>query len=691
MSRTETSSSGITGRTELRKTICGMCSKSCGIDLHFSEGKLVDVKGMKEHPMSKGVICGKARFAPELQYSPDRLTRPLLRKGDSFVPVTWNDALDLVAEKLTGLNAGFGPEALAVYLGNSVGLRDAKRLAMRFCDAFGTPNYSSVDALCHWSRTMATDMTVGGYPVPDELNSRCILVIGTNPLDSNVPEHHDIMTALQQGTKLIVIDPRKTPLAKKADVYVPLRPQTDCALLLGMLYVIISEELYDRAFVEKWTVGFDRLKEHVKAYDPERMSRITDVPVSTIYDAARVYALNRPASVSQHIAIDHGFNGFQTIRALTILESIMGNIDVKGGGKLTPPARVNNTRLAKEIHPKTIGLDKYPAFVRYMNQAQGMEFPDVILTGKPYPISMMILNGSNPLLTWPNTTRTEKALRALDFLVVMDLFMTPTAKLADLVLPAATFMERTELCDYGYFQGVPSVALRSKVFDPLEDCWPDWKFWLQLAHRMGYGDQFPWKDNEEMLDYVLEPTGITVARLKERPAGIPYTEERHQNYLERGFNTPSGKIELYSERLEFIGHEPLPNHHEPLESPVANPELKKEFPLCLLTGVRVTQYWQSSFRNLPGPTRQYPEPLAEMNEATAAEKGIRDCDMVKVETRTGAITIRARVTKDIRPDVVSIPLGWETSNVNALTSSEGRDPITGYPAYKSLLCRIEKA
>jgi formate dehydrogenase (coenzyme F420) alpha subunit len=675
---------------EIKKTICGMCSKSCGIDIYLRDGKIVDVRGMKEHPMSHGVICGKARFAGELEFSKDRLTTPLLRQGNTWKKISWGEALDIAAKKLTDIKRDWGAEALAVYLGNSVGLRDAKRFAMRFCDVYGTPNYSSVDALCHWSRTMATDFTVAGYPVPDELNSKCIVVWGTNPFDSNVPEYNDILSAMKKGTKVIVIDPRGTSLARKADVYVPIRPQTDCALALGMLNIIIKEKLYDKKFVDKWTVGFQELKEHIKDYPPEKVAQICGVSTEVIYNAARTYAQNRPASLSQHIAIDHGINGFQTIRAITILESITGNIDVTGGGKLTPGAKTNTIKITQEISPKTIGLKKYPVFVKFMNQAQGMEFADTLLSGKPYPIKAMILNGSNPLLTWPEAAKTEKALQKLDFLVVMDLFLTKTARMADLVLPASTFMERTELCDYGYFQGVPALALRNKIFEPLPDTYPDWKFWLELAKRMGYKEHFPWKNNEEMLDFVLQPTGITVAQLKENPAGVFYTQDKRQNYLEHGFNTPSGKIELYSERLAQYGYDPLPNHREPLESPFSNPELSKEYPLCLLTGTRITHYWQSSFRNLPGPAKLYPEPLVEVNTVTAKKLGVQEGDNVRVETLRGSITIKATINKYIRPDVVSIPLGWEKSNVNTLTSYEGRDPITGYPAYKSLLCKISK-
>jgi anaerobic selenocysteine-containing dehydrogenase len=675
---------------EVKKTMCGMCSKSCGIDIYLRDGKIVSIQGMKEHPMSHGVVCGKARFAGELQHNKDRLTTPLLRKGDAWKEISWTEALEILAQKLTDIKTNWGPEALGVYLGNSVGLRDAKRLAMRFCDVYGTPNYSSVDALCHWSRTMATDFTVGGYPVPDEVNSRCIVVWGTNPFDSNVPEYNDILTAKKRGAKLIVIDPRRTTLARKADVYAPIRPQTDCAFALGMINIIITEKLYDKEFVDKWTIGFDRLKEHVLDYTPDKVAAINGVSADTIYDAARTYAKNQPASLSQHIAIDHGINGFQTIRAITILEAITGNIDITGGGKLTPGARTNNTRAIKEISPKTIGLEEYPVFVRFLNQAQGMDFAQTILSGTPYPIKAMILNGSNPLLTWPEAAKTEDALRKLDFLVAIDLFMTKTARMANLVLPASTFLERTELCDYGYFQGVAMLALRSKIFEPLLDTYPDWKFWLELAKKMGYKEHFPWENNEEMLDFVLKPTGITVAQLKENPAGVFYTQDKRQNYLDHGFNTPSGKVEIYSERLVQYGYDPLPKHKEPLESPVSNPELARAYPLSLLTGTRITHYWQSSFRNLPGPAKLYPEPLVEINDDLAKKLAIKDGDKVNVETLRGTITIKATVTKYIRPDVVSIPLGWEKSNVNALTSYEGRDPITGYPAFKSILCRISK-
>jgi anaerobic selenocysteine-containing dehydrogenase len=261
---------------EIKKTICGMCSKSCGIDIYLKGGKIVDVRGMKEHPMSHGVICGKAQFAGELEFSKDRLTTPLLRQGNAWKKISWAQALDTLAAKLTDIKKDWGAEALAVYLGNSVGLRDAKRLATRFCDAYGTPNYSSVDALCHWSRTMATDFTVGGYPVPDELNSKCIVVWGTNPFDSNVPEYNDILSAMKKGTKLIMID-HECCVGKKGRCLCAHKTSDGLCDGVGMINIIIKEKLYDKKFVDKWTVGFAQLKDHVKNYSPEKVAQICGV------------------------------------------------------------------------------------------------------------------------------------------------------------------------------------------------------------------------------------------------------------------------------------------------------------------------------------------------------------------------------------------------------------------------------
>lgn len=315
-----------------------------------------------------------------------------------------------------------------------------------------------------------------------------------------------------------------------------------------------------------------------------------------------------------------------------------------------------------------------------------MVLPDAILTGKPYPVKAMIVSGSNMALSWPNSPRIRRALENLDFLVVMDIFMTETAKMADLVLPAATFLESTDVLDHFTY-----VMLRKRVTS-FAEAMPDGQFWLRLARRMGYESLFPWKNMEEALDYALEPSGLSVKLLKEeKPEGIRFGSVKYGEYMEKGFRTPSGKVELFSDEMKKLGYDPLPTYREPAESPVNTPELAREYPLVLTTGARNLGNLHSQLRNVPRLTRLSPEPAAEMHPATAHEYGIADGDTVSVESLRGAITLAANVNEDIMPGMVGIPHGWAEANVNALTSEAERDPVSGLPGLKAGLCRVRKA
>jgi len=315
---------------------------------------------------------------------------------------------------------------------------------------------------------------------------------------------------------------------------------------------------------------------------------------------------------------------------------------------------------------------------------------DTLLTSKPYPVKAMIVAGSNPVLTWPNTNKFKEALGKLDFLVVMDLFMTETAKMADMVLPADSFLERSGLINMYAAAALPYVMLRKKVVQ-IGECWSDLKFWLELAKRMGYGEHFPWKDEEELFDYLLEPANMTVKYLnEEKPEGLFYTDLNYKWYEKKGIRTPSGKIELYSTGMEKLGYNPLPIHIEPQESPVSTPDLAGEYPLILTTGARVLGNVHSQLRNIPRLRRRYPEPLVEIHPDSAARYGIEDGKMAIVETKRGYIEIKALVTGDILPGVVNIPHGWDEANVNILTDEAPADTVVGNPALKALLCRMRK-
>ncbi len=653
---------------------------------------------MREHPVNRGKLCPKGAAILDYVYSPDRLQHPMKRKNGEFTRITWDEALDTIASKLEETKERYGAKGLATCLGMSLLGQGAASYSFirRFTDVYGTPNFFSVESMCYRTRLMGYILTTGSRAVADTENSRCILLWGHNPNASTPPDAWNIIEAKRKGARLIVIDPRRTPLAKKADIHLQPRPGSDCALALGILNVIITEKLYDEEFVATWTTGFNRLAEHVKQYPPEEMEKLTWIPAAEIKRVAQLYATTKPACILQGInALDQTATGVQNARAIAILQSITGNLDVPGGFIIPPRARLHNIRLLEMIEGKPLGINQYPLFYEVygtlFGEGQAMTLPETLLTDKPYPIKTMIVSGSNPLRSWPNSKKVKEAFGKLDFLVVMDLFMTETTQLAHIVLPAASFLERNDICsDFYNGFGLPYLMLRQKIID-VGECWSDMTFWLELAQRMGYKEYFPWNNEEEILDYLLEPSGLTLQRLHDdEPGGVFYRSVKYRQYEHRDFRTPSRKVELYSKTLEELGQDPLPTHRESQESPVSAPALAREYPLILTTGARIDRYLHSQLHNIPRLQKGAPKPTAEIHPSTAAEYCIEDKETINVETKRGSIEIEARLSNDILRGVVSIPHGWEKANVNLLTDMGFDDPLTGVPAFKSMLCKINK-
>jgi len=324
---------------------------------------------------------------------------------------------------------------------------------------------------------------------------------------------------------------------------------------------------------------------------------------------------------------------------------------------------------------------------------QQMVLPDVILSEKPYPIKAMIISGNNPVAAWPDSHKLTKAFKKLDMLVVMDLFMTETAKLATIVLPACSSLETLGLAhNYGLVSGMPYVMLSRRVIEPLGECWPDWKFYSELARKMGYGEYFPWNTDEEVVEHFLQPSGITMKQLlEENPEGVWFGKKCYDINAPKQIRTPSGKMELYSQSLADAGYDPIPVHKEPSQSPIQDPELAKEYPLILVTGVRIPEYTHWQMKNIPELRQLAPEAVAEVHPATAREYDVADGDMMLVETKGGQIKVKASVTEDLKPGVVSLIHGWEGElNENVLTQMEPTDPVTGYAEFRNIACRIKK-
>jgi len=684
--------------TKIVPNACQLCIACCGINLHVTDGKITKVEGMKDHPMSRGRLCPKGSAILDWVYSPDRIQYPMKRKGNDWQRITWDEALDTIATKLQGIKQAYGPKSVAVCLG-MVFLTQARaniELIRRFTDVYGTPNVFSVDSMCFRLRLLSYILTLGRWAVADLPNSKCVILWGHNPDASSPPRAWwMIPEALKNGARIIVIDPRQIPFSKKAEIQARPRPGSDTALALGLMNVIISENLYDKDFVKNWTVGFDELTKVVKDYPPEKVEKITWVPAKTIVDMARLFATTKPACIIQGWnTLDQKSSGVNNARAIAILHAITGNFDVAGGLITPPPFHLRPIRLLDKTEGMPLGIDRFPLHYsvlgRLFGEGQGMVLPDVMLKSEPYPIKAMIVAGSNLIMSWPNAQKMEKALKKLDFLVVMDQFMGETTKLADIVLPAATFVERTEPNDIFVSMGIPWVQLRQKAVQ-VGEAWPDIKFWLELAKRMGYEEFFPWKDEVQAYDNLMESAGISVKNLKDNPTGMFYGTIGHHNYEAHGVRTPSGKVEIYSETLAKMGQDPIPVHREPTESPISTPELAVKFPLILTTGARVVEYTHSQLRNIPRLRRLRPEPEAELHPDTASKYGISDKDRMVVESPRGSIELKAKVTEDIIPGIVSIAHGWHEANANILTDETPSDPVGGNPSLKALLCRIKKA
>jgi anaerobic selenocysteine-containing dehydrogenase len=338
---------------------------------------------------------------------------------------------------------------------------------------------------------------------------------------------------------------------------------------------------------------------------------------------------------------------------------------------------------------EVVGID-YPVYSRFVGESTCLPIADAVISGKPYPIKAMIIHGSNPALIWPDSNKVKQALSQLDFLVVSDMFMSETAKLADVFLPSVSFWEADVFKDY-QFVGLPMAVLANKVVEPLGECRDNWQIWAELGRRMGYAEYFPWQTNDELINDLLEPSGMTIEQLREHPSGVWYGNPgQKQKYLDEGLKSPSGKVELYSEILEGYGYPPLPEFIEPLTALAEAPEMAEDYPLILTTGARVSPFTHSRHRNVARLRKLAPYPAVEINTGTAREMGIATDDWVVVESPKGRLRIRAKVTDDIHPRVVSIPHGWEEANVNLLTNGDARDPISAYPGYKAAICRVTR-
>ena len=703
------------------QTLCGICPSGCSVTVVVKQGRIKRV--LPNLDSARGVLCVRGAASKDIVYSPQRVLKPLRRAGpkgvESFEPVTWDEALDDIAKRLMHIREKYGASAIAMYSGRGGYFEDGiKDVFAVECDGevssnllypFGSPNTASCSSLCYFSHGYIAPMTTLGLhegQLKRDLNTNLIVLWGANPIASTPPSTYKrILEAKKRGIRIVCIDPRRSGAASLADLWVPLRPGTDCALALGILNILISEGLVDEEFAEKWCKGYEDLKNYVRNFEPEKVEQITWVPVSKIKELAKLMGKVKPATFIFSSGIEYSNCGVQTARAIYTICALTGNFDVKGGvvAKMPPAIKRNRVILEPPSQVKPIGADRYPVFHKYSKCMQVMELPRAVLNEEPYPVKALIIHGASMLTSLPGTELWRKVFEKLEFIVVIDRFLTTDCLYADYILPATTYYEIES-----YKRGDDFICIRKKVIKPLGESRSDYSICYSIAERLGYSHLYP--REEELIDFALRDTGIDRATLESEPFGIvvegaPMKYRKYEVGLLRrdgkpGFETPSGKFEIASTVLEEYGYDPLPVYVEPKEGPISTPELYKQYPLIFTSGARLPYFFRSQHINIPSLLRLQPKPQVVMHPDDAASRGIEDGDEVYVSTARGRIKLWAKVTPDILKGVVEVNAGgggltqpkeWLEANVNLLTDPNNRDPISGFPVYKALLCQVEKA
>jgi anaerobic selenocysteine-containing dehydrogenase len=781
-------------------TYCSLCGVGCPSVITVEGSRVVSLRADDDHPLG-GLTCAKGKAAPEIHDHPHRVNHPLKRtnpKGASdpgWERCSWDEALDLVAERLTAVRADSGAEAVVFTKGTSggTGMLPSAPWIERLARSFGTPNMMNNDHICNWARDGATYYTFGTYglPAPDVERSNCILVWGANPSATVINLASAIATARARGARLVVVDPRRTGLANKADLLLQVRPGTDGALALAFIHVLISNGWFDDGFVRTWTnapflvrtdtgrllrsdqlatqldgfeVGnvalhrssgrlvrytpgggyddppgdlalrgavdvdlvdgsrvtcrpvFDMLADLAERCGPPIASEITGVPEPTIHEAVRLMVDNRPVSHHAWNGIVLHSNGTQTARAIEVFYALLGDWDRPGGnversGRLTRPI-AEAVPIPEEIAAKRLGIDTRPLGPPSVpGDVASFDFYTAVLDGQPYQVRALVSFGSNTILNSGDPLRGRAVFEQLEFFVAVELFHTPTTRYADVVLPAASFLEKEDFAinRTGY------AVRRRRAVAPLYERRSDIQIVFDLASRLGLEHDFADGDIEAAFDEVLGPTGVSWDGLLDHAAGVavfpPPTYEKHASPSagggSTGFPTPSRKVELFVDRFAALGHAPLPEYEEPAQSPRRTPELAREYPL-VLTDAKRPRWLHSQHRGLESLRRRNPDPGFEIHPETAARFGVANGDWMYVETPVARIRVRATVTPTIAEGVVCGTHGWwerceptgsdaldpfseRGANINLLVTNDLRDPIGGGVSHRSSLCRVRPA
>ncbi len=688
-----------------KKGICGICPYSCDVIVKIEDEKIVDVMPDKDGP--HGHLCPRGKAAPHIVYSNRRVKQPLIRNGEkgaaSFREGTWEDALDVIEYNFREIISSYGAKGIASYMGGGSLEDSLSDFYMDYFSKIGSPNDMNSGSICYVaSKVLAPVTTTGLYGrafTADIDNSDVIFVWGTNPkTDSGVGNFKKLLEAKKRGAKIITVDPRKNETADISHIWIPIKPGTDGALALSMLKLMIDSKRYNEHFVEEHTYGFEDLKKYLDSLDLEYLSKSCGVEAEQIKELTDIFCSTEKVSVTFYTGLEYQPSGVQNTRALYCLWALGGKIDVEGGLYIDKYPADIVTEYEYKLDNMPVGAKEYPVFSAISGRGQFVELPKTVLNNEPYPVRGLLLLGASPMLSYPNQKQWESVYEKLDFLVVIDRFMTEEAKWADVILPATTYYENTSYCYY-----MDGIRLREKIIEPVEGAKNDLFILQAIAEKLGFGHDLP-ENDEELLNMAFKDDMDTLKALKENQYGI-VREKKEVIYKKyetgdlrkdgkKGFPTPTGKFEISSTLLEKYGYEGLPIYKDPFEIT----EKDKEYNFLLTTGARSLYRYNSFGPNIAELTKKENAATIDISQQDAESLNIADGERVKVESPFGTKILPARICS-IMPGVVHIPNGggssfqvegWANSNPNELCGYSFRDEISGYIACKAVPCKIKK-
>jgi thiosulfate reductase / polysulfide reductase chain A len=675
---------------------CGAAKPRCAILCHVIDGKFTRVEGNPDafNNWGKGCtsLCAKGNTGPQFVYASNRLKYPMKRTGvkgeGKFERVTWDEALETIADKLKENKLKYGAESYGVLSPEFWPVLNT--LGRRFLNIYGSPNYLH-SAICATPRLAACLATIGfSSMAPDEWSKpRLIVNWGANSENSgvNLGQPYEILNALQHGALMIDIRPMLDPLGSKAQVWLPVRPGTDGALALAILHMIITEGLYDVEFVKKWCYGFDKLAAYVQPNTPEWAESKTGIPADKIRHAARLIGTIKPCFIKIGNGVgDQTGDGTAVVSSICLISAITGNLDIPGGqysniSTAGPPLiKINPiSTLDEKAPPDLVERLVAPESPRWYQKMYNYEHGPSsayyralmsILNSKPYPLRVLNASCSNPLSATRNPKKVAEALKRLDFMFVVDTHWAPHVSYADIVLPACTSYEHSDQISIKNVNEGTWIGIYNKVVEPLGESRSDWQIYLDLAVKIGYGEYFWEGDMDACLREQLAPSDITLEQLRASPRGIFVKRQGTVPLLYREYeilfkDLPHGKVQCYN---EFLGGKDncdgsgkldyLPVYKGPPEGIAETPELAKEYPL-ILSDVHAHRFSQHSYmHDVPYLREQQPYPWIKINPSTARKYGIENGNWVRVESPHGWCKFKAEYFEGISPEVLMTKRGW---------------------------------